>query len=103
MKGNFGGTLRGLLAGAALAMSLCGSGLSARAQGLDEPFREPYLKALQGKVVVYFPVSIWRKGGSRGSSANLSRLVSRSLCAILTGAPMLVRRRSPIWFLKSQT
>ena len=58
MKGNFGGTLRGLLAGAALAMSLCGSGLSARAQGLDEPFREPYLKALQGKVVGYLPVSI---------------------------------------------
>ena len=58
MKGNFGGTLRGLLAGAALAMSLCGSGLSARAQGLDEPFREPYLKALQGKVVGYLPVSM---------------------------------------------
>jgi ribose transport system substrate-binding protein len=58
MKSNFGGTLRGVLAGAALAMSLYGSGLSAQAQGLDEPFREPYLKALQGKVVGYLPVAM---------------------------------------------
>jgi ribose transport system substrate-binding protein len=58
MKSNFGRILRGVLAGAALAMSLCGSGLSARAQGLDEPFREPYLKALQGKVVGYLPVAM---------------------------------------------
>jgi ribose transport system substrate-binding protein len=58
MKSNFGRILRGVLAGAALAMSLYGSGLSARAQGLDEPFREPYLKALQGKVVGYLPVAM---------------------------------------------
>jgi len=29
-----------------------------RAQGLEEPFREPYLKALQGKVVAYLPVAM---------------------------------------------
>jgi ABC-type sugar transport system substrate-binding protein len=53
MKGNFDGTSRRVLAWTALAAALFGSALPVRAQGLEEPFREPYLKALQGKVVAY--------------------------------------------------
>jgi len=40
------------------AAALFGSALPVRAQGLEEPFREPYLKALQGKVVAYLPVAM---------------------------------------------
>jgi ABC-type sugar transport system substrate-binding protein len=58
MKGNFDGTSRRVLACTALAAALFGSALPARAQGLEEPFREPYLKALQGKVVAYLPVAM---------------------------------------------
>ena len=58
MKGNFDGTSRRVLAWTALAAALFGSGLPVRAQGLEEPFREPYLKALQGKVVAYLPVAM---------------------------------------------
>jgi ribose transport system substrate-binding protein len=58
MKANYHGVLRRALGGAALAIVLLGSGLSARAQGLEEPFRGPYLKALQGKVVAYLPVAM---------------------------------------------
>jgi ribose transport system substrate-binding protein len=58
MKANYHGALRQALGGAALAIALLGSGLSARTQGLEEPFREPYLKALQGKVVAYLPVAM---------------------------------------------
>jgi ABC-type sugar transport system substrate-binding protein len=47
-----------MLACAALAAALIGSALPVRAQGLEEPFREPYLKALQGKVVAYLPVAM---------------------------------------------
>jgi ABC-type sugar transport system substrate-binding protein len=46
------------LAWTALAAALFGSALPVRAQGLEEPFREPYLKALQGKVVAYLPVAM---------------------------------------------
>ena len=58
MNGNYNGALRQVLACAALTAALFGSGLSPRAQGLEEPFREPYLKALQGKVVAYLPVAM---------------------------------------------
>ena len=58
MNGNFDGTSRRVLAWTALAAALFGSALPARAQGLEEPFREPYLKALQGKVVAYLPVAM---------------------------------------------
>jgi ribose transport system substrate-binding protein len=58
MKGNFDGTPRRVLTCTALAAALFGSALPARAQGLEEPFREPYLKALQGKVVAYLPVAM---------------------------------------------
>jgi ABC-type sugar transport system substrate-binding protein len=58
MKGNFDGNSRRVLAWTALAAALFGSALPARAQGLEEPFREPYLKALQGKVVAYLPVAM---------------------------------------------
>jgi ABC-type sugar transport system substrate-binding protein len=58
MKSNFYKTSRRVLAGAALAAALIGSALPVRAQGLEEPFREPYLKALQGKVVAYLPVAM---------------------------------------------
>ena len=50
--------LRRVLASAALAGALFGAGLSAQAQGLEEPFRDPYLKALQGKTVAYLPVAM---------------------------------------------
>ena len=58
MKSNFDGTSRRVLAWTALAAALFGSALPVRAQGLEEPFREPYLKALQGKVVAYLPVAM---------------------------------------------
>ena len=58
MKANFNGTSRRILACTALAAALFGSALPLRAQGLEEPFREPYLKALQGKVVAYLPVAM---------------------------------------------
>jgi ABC-type sugar transport system substrate-binding protein len=58
MKANFNGTSRHILACTALAAALFGSALPLRAQGLEEPFREPYLKALQGKVVAYLPVAM---------------------------------------------
>jgi ABC-type sugar transport system substrate-binding protein len=58
MKANFDGTSRRVLAWTALAAALFGSALPVRAQGLEEPFREPYLKALQGKVVAYLPVAM---------------------------------------------
>ena len=58
MKGNFDGTSRRVLAWTALAAALFGSALPVRAQGLEEPFREPYLKALQAKVVAYLPVAM---------------------------------------------
>jgi ribose transport system substrate-binding protein len=58
MKGKFDGALRRALGAAALAMGLLGVTLSPQAQGLEEPFREPYLKALQGKVVAYLPVAM---------------------------------------------
>ena len=58
MKANFNGTLRRILACTALAAALFGPALPLRAQGLEEPFREPYLKALQGKVVAYLPVAM---------------------------------------------
>jgi ABC-type sugar transport system substrate-binding protein len=58
MKANFNGTSRRILACTALAAALLGSALPLRAQGLEEPFREPYLKALQGKVVAYLPVAM---------------------------------------------
>jgi len=54
MKGNFDGTSRRVLAWTALAAALFGSALPVRAQGLEEP----YLKALQGKVVAYLPVAM---------------------------------------------
>jgi ABC-type sugar transport system substrate-binding protein len=52
------GVVRRALAGTAFVAALLGSGLSARAQGLEEPFREPYLKSLQGKTVAYLPVAM---------------------------------------------
>jgi ribose transport system substrate-binding protein len=58
MKANFNGSSRRILACTALAAALFGSALPLRAQGLEEPFREPYLKALQGKVVAYLPVAM---------------------------------------------
>jgi len=58
MEGNCDGALRRALASVALTAALLGPGLSAQAQGLEEPFREPYLKALQGKVVAYLPVAM---------------------------------------------
>jgi ribose transport system substrate-binding protein len=58
MKDHFNGTSRRILACTALAAALFGSALPLRAQGLEEPFREPYLKALQGKVVAYLPVAM---------------------------------------------
>ena len=58
MESNCYGILRRVLAAAALTAALLGPGLSARSQGLEEPFREPYLKALQGKVVAYLPVAM---------------------------------------------
>jgi ribose transport system substrate-binding protein len=58
MTGKFDCTLRRALTGAALTVALFGSGISLRAEGLEEPFREPYLKALQGKVVAYLPVAM---------------------------------------------
>jgi len=58
MKGNYHGALRKTLVGVAVAGTLLGLGLSARAQGLEEPFRDPYLKALNGKVVAYLPVAM---------------------------------------------
>jgi ribose transport system substrate-binding protein len=41
-----------------LAVGLFGLMCSAQSQGIEEPFREPYLKALQGKVVAYLPVAM---------------------------------------------
>jgi len=58
MNGYFNSALPRALAGATLAAALLGSALPTRAQGLEEPFREPYLKALQGKVVAYLPVAM---------------------------------------------
>src|SRR5215472_3744153 len=58
MKGKLDSTVRRALTGAALALAVFGSGISVRAEGLEEPFREPYLKALQGKVVAYLPVAM---------------------------------------------
>jgi ribose transport system substrate-binding protein len=58
MTGKFDCALRRALTGAALTVALLGSGISVRAEGLEEPFREPYLKALQGKVVAYLPVAM---------------------------------------------
>ena len=50
--------LRRASAAAALTAALLAPGISARSEGLEEPFREPYLKALQGKVVAYLPVAM---------------------------------------------
>lgn len=52
--------LRNLAAGAVVAAGLVGLASAAQAQGkgLDEPFREPYKKALAGKVVAYVPVAM---------------------------------------------
>ena len=58
MESSCYGTLRRASAVAALTAALLAPSLSARAQGLEEPFREPYLKALQGKVVAYLPVAM---------------------------------------------
>ena len=58
MDSNCFGVPRRALAAAVLTAALLAPGLSARAQGLEEPFREPYLKALQGKVVAYLPVAM---------------------------------------------
>ena len=58
MTGKFDCALRRALTGAALTVALFGSGISVRAEGLEEPFREPYLKSLQGKVVAYLPVAM---------------------------------------------
>jgi len=58
MKANYHGALRQMLMGVALTATLLGSGLSGRTQGLEEPFRDPYLKALNGKVVAYLPVAM---------------------------------------------
>jgi ribose transport system substrate-binding protein len=58
MEAKYYSVLKRALAGAALTAALLGSGLSAQAQGLEEPFREPYLKALQGKTVAYLPVAM---------------------------------------------
>jgi ribose transport system substrate-binding protein len=58
MESSCYGILRRASAVAALTAALLAPSLSARAQGLEEPFREPYLKALQGKVVAYLPVAM---------------------------------------------
>src|SRR6516165_7706954 len=58
MESSCYGILRRASAIAALTAALLAPSLSARAQGLEEPFREPYLKALQGKVVAYLPVAM---------------------------------------------
>ena len=58
MKRNYHGALRQMLVGVALTATLLGSGLSGRTQGLEEPFRDPYLKAMNGKVVAYLPVAM---------------------------------------------
>jgi ribose transport system substrate-binding protein len=50
--------LRRTSAAVALTAALLAPAISARAQGLEEPFREPYLKALQGKTVAYLPVAM---------------------------------------------
>lgn len=52
--------LKAALAGAALIAGMAGLSQTALAQGkgLNEPFREGYYKALQGKVVAYLPVAM---------------------------------------------
>ena len=52
--------LKTMLAGAALALGVMGLSQAALAQGkgLDEPFRDPYYKALKGKTVAYLPVAM---------------------------------------------
>jgi ABC-type sugar transport system substrate-binding protein len=48
------------LAGGVLLAALAGASTSVLAQGkgLDEPFRQPYLKALQGKTIAYVPLAM---------------------------------------------
>jgi ribose transport system substrate-binding protein len=58
MESNCYRILRRASAAAALTAALLAPGLSARSEGLEEPFREPYLKAMQGKVVAYLPVAM---------------------------------------------
>ncbi len=58
MEGNYYRIVRRASAAAALTAALLAPAISARAQGLEEPFREPYLKALQGKTVAYLPVAM---------------------------------------------
>ena len=96
MTGKFDCALRRALTGAALTVALFGSGISVRAEGLEEPFREPYLKSLQGKVVAYLPVAMsfdW--AGLPGLSANLSRWALKSSCVIRIGARTRALKRLP--------
>ena len=58
MESNCYRILRRASAATALTAALLAPGLSARSEGLEEPFREPYLKAMQGKVVAYLPVAM---------------------------------------------
>ena len=58
MESNCYRILRRASAAAALTAALLAPGLSAQSEGLEEPFREPYLKAMQGKVVAYLPVAM---------------------------------------------
>ncbi|HYM33242.1 MAG TPA: sugar ABC transporter substrate-binding protein [Candidatus Cybelea sp.] len=60
MRISFNLNLRKAVTGIALIAGVFGLAQSAFAQGkgLDEPFREPYHKALEGKVVAYVPVAM---------------------------------------------
>jgi ABC-type sugar transport system substrate-binding protein len=60
MLGKLTGNLKRALTGLAIVAGLIGMAQSAHAQGkgLDEPFRGPYKKALEGKVVAYVPVAM---------------------------------------------
>ena len=53
-------TMSRLVAGGALLAGLAGASSAALAQGkgLDEPFRAPYLKALEGKTIAYVPLAM---------------------------------------------
>ena len=58
MKGNFDAVLHGACwRGPRWLAALFGLGASGAGQGMDEPFREPYLKALRARSL---PICRWR-------------------------------------------
>jgi ribose transport system substrate-binding protein len=58
MFGNGSNQLKHSLAGLAVVAGFVGLSSGAFAQGLDEPFRADYRKALEGKTVAYVPVAM---------------------------------------------